>query len=124
MITLYFALLLIIPEAVYEGTRTKHPRLSFAVEFFYRFALVVILMAVAGGFCFNGTQDYFLFHVFGYVLVRFATFDILYAICSDQPLLSLGSTKIYDTIIAKVPWHLLLFMRGIALFMGIVWLLK
>jgi hypothetical protein len=124
MINLYFALLLIIPEAVYEGTRTKHPRLSFAVEFFYRFALVVILMAVAGGFCFNGTQDYFLFHVFGYVLVRFAIFDYLYNLCADQPILSLGTTKTYDQWLSKVPWHLLLFTRALALWIGIIWLLK
>lgn len=122
--TIYFALLLIIPEAIYEGSRNEHPKFSFAIEFFYRLALVVILMAVAGGFCFPGYQDYFLFHVFGYVLLRFATFDLIYAIFANQPLLSLGSTKIYDIVLSKVPVHLVLFVRAIALFIGIVWLLK
>ena len=84
MINIYFALLLIVPEAVYEGLRSDHPRTSFAVEFLYRFSLVVILMAVAGGFTFNGTQDYLIFHVLGYVLLRFAIFDLIYAICADH----------------------------------------
>ena len=122
--TIYFALLLILPEAIYEGTRNKHPLFSFAIEFFYRFALVVILMAVAGGFCFNGTQDYFLFHVLGYVLLRFAIFDYLYNICAELPFFYMGTTKLYDQWLSKVPWHLLGFVRLIALFMGIVFLLK
>lgn len=121
---LYFALLLILPEAVYEGLRERHAKASFTIEFLYRASLVIILMAFAGGTCLLGNQDYFLFHVGGYVLVRFAIFDIVYSLFANQPLRSHGTTKIYDRMLAKVPDSLLPFLRFIALFMGVVFLLK
>jgi hypothetical protein len=124
MINIYFALLLIIPEALYEGLRAKHPKASFAVEFFFRFAIAVILFAVAGGFSFNGTQDYFIFHVLGYALLRFAIFDYCYNMAAELPFFYLGNTKIYDVYLSKVPGHLIAFVKAIALFMGIVFLLK
>jgi hypothetical protein len=124
MINIYFALLLTLPEAIYEGLRSKHPAASFVVEFLFRFAVAVIVFAVAGGMTFPGTQDYYLYHIFGYVLVRFAIFDFVYNLSAGLPIFFVGSTKIYDRVLAKVPMHLIVFAKGIALFIGIVWLLK
>ncbi len=119
MTNIYFALLLIIPEALYEGLRSKHPRISFAIEFLFRLCIAVIIF---GSVTLN--SDNFTYHVFGYVLLRFAIFDFVYNLSSELPILFVGSTKLYDQGLSKVPMHLVLFVKGIALFIGIVWLLK
>jgi len=122
--SLYFAFLLTIPEALYEGLRAKHPMLSFGIEFLFRFGIAVVIFAIAGGFYINGEQDYFFYHLFGYVLLRFAIFDFVYNLSADLPFFYVGTTKVYDKVLAKVPMHLIVFVKAIALFMGIVWLLK
>jgi hypothetical protein len=124
MIYIYLALVLTLPEAIYEGLRKNHPTASFVVEFMFRFAIAVIVFAVAGGMSFPGTQDNYLYHIFGYVLFRFAIFDFVYNFSAGLPLTFIGSTKLYDRVLAKVPTHLIVFGKGIALFIGIVWLLK
>ena len=121
---IYFALLLTIPEAVYKGLQKNHPVVSFVVESLFRFAVAVIVFSVAGGMSFPCTQDNYMYHIFGYFLFRFAIFDFVYNINAELPLLFVGSTELYDRVLAKVPMNLIVFAKGIALFIGIVWLLK
>ena len=119
------ALFLIVFEAVPEALALIEKKTSAGVmEFIYRAVVAVVFFAVVGGFHFNGTMDNYFYYLGGYVLLRFALFDYLYNVVADLPMFRSGTTKLYDKLMGKVPWHLLGFMRAIALFIGIVWLLK
>lgn len=122
---LAIALFLIVFEAVPEALASIGKK-TFAgvLEFVYRAVVALVLFAVACGFQYNGTMDNYFYYLGGYVLVRFALFDYLYNVIANLPMFRSGTTKIYDKLMSKVPWHLLGFIRAIALWIGIVWLLK
>lgn len=119
------ALFLIIFEAVPEALASRDKKtIAGVIELVYRAVVALVFFAVACGFHYNGEMDNFLYYVGGYVLLRFALFDYLYNVVANQPMFASGTTKLYDKLFGRLPWHLLGFMRAIALWIGIVWLLK
>lgn len=124
--TIFLAIFLIFFESVPEAlAATERKTLAGVFEFVYRAFVAVLVYGVLAGFHWNiGSGDYFWYHLGGYVLVRFAIFDYLYNVVANQPMFASGTTKLYDKFFGRLPWHLLGFMRAIALFIGIIWLLK
>jgi hypothetical protein len=128
ILVLFLILFEAIPEALAE---TGRKTFAGVLEFIYRALVTLILFAFVGGAYLNlGVQDYFFFHIAGYVLIRFAVFDLIYNGICGLPWYYIGSTKLFDRMFGwlmtagKVPNSIILFTKGILLFIGIVWILK
>ena len=109
------ALFLIVFEAVYEGllVRGKHLA-SELIEDIYRGAVIVII-----SFWLSMVTTIPLWKIItGIVMVRFATFDIIWNISAGQRWYFYGETKLYDRImIALGGWGW--FVKAICLVVGI-----
>lgn len=69
--------------------------------------------------------------VVGYVLVRFAIFDLVYNLIVRYPLFYIGTTKLSDKLLRKFftvthlpSEHMLFMFKLMALAVGLTWLLK
>jgi hypothetical protein len=121
---LLLALFLLL-EAVFEGLRTGgHLFASEIIEIIYLAG--VTFMAFAWMNRLNKADVYlssFIKILIGYLLLRFALFDIIWNISAGQDLFYYGTTKAYDRFMASLgSWGWML--KGIAGIIGIAFLTK
>jgi hypothetical protein len=129
------ALFLILTEAVYEALYDSgHKTTSGIIEFVYR-AIVTVMVLSYVGMCYIdfSARDYpsFWYMIGGYVLLRFALFDISYNLIRGLSPFYIGSTKLIDKawkwffIWSGIPVvHFFAMFKFIALCIGVAWLLK
>ena len=130
MILLIF-ILLIFTEAVYEALKLRgKDTLSGVIEFFNRALTIVLLSLFMAGWSWDLKNDGAGYVIGGYVLLRFALFDVLYNLTAGLPLFYIGETKIYDKLWQKFfEWthfpegHFLWMIKLIALIISITWLI-
>jgi len=123
-------LVLIITEAVYEALKLRgKDTLSGVIEFFNRALTIVLLSLFMAGWSWDLKNDGAGYVIGGYVLLRFALFDVLYNLTAGLSLFYIGETKIYDKLWRKFfEWtrfpegHFLWMFKFIALLISIVWL--
>jgi hypothetical protein len=122
-IILIVALFLIILESAYEGLKLRK---SFAwseyLEDIYRFFIITTTMSFFT--CTNIVCSEIPMYkaIVGCILLYYALFDYIHNLFAKLPLTYLGTTKSYDRILAKVPFHLIIFTKIIALLWGVSWL--
>ena len=130
---LLLALGLIIFEAVYESLAHRGAKaVAGILEFFYRAGVAFIIFSWSTGYFDAGVYNpNFWYILFGYVMVRFAIFDVVYNLICKNPVFYIGNTKIYDKGFAWFfRWsgisagHFLFMFKLIFLIIGIIWLLK
>ena len=121
---LILALFLIVFEACSEGLHTGgHYLASEIVEVVYLSGITLIAFAWM-----NRTPWFTILPLMsfwkvliGYLLLRFALFDIIWNISAGQDLFFYGTTKLYDRVMTELgSWGW--FLKFIALIWGIAWL--
>lgn len=124
---LLLALFLIIFEAVFEGLKTSGFHItSEVVELVY----LVVVTLVSFGWLNKvsylheepRTESFFKV-IIGYVLVRFALFDMIWNISAGQDLFYYGTTKLYDKIMTQLGAFTFI-LKFTALIWGVAWLTK
>ena len=122
---LLLALFLLL-EAVFEGLRTGgHYLASELVEVVYLAGITYVAFAWLNWqqkTSFYDRAGSFVKVLIGYLLLRFALFDVIWNISAGQDLFYYGTTKLYDRIMIElggVGW----LMKGVAGFWGLCWLL-
>lgn len=130
---IYFALFLILFEAIPEGLADSgRKRIAGLLEFIY---LAVVTVSIFLWICninipVSMQGDMLGYGLLGYIFLRFAIFDYIYNLAVGQGLGFIGSTKFYDRILSKiitvgkVQLNLLHFVKFIFLCIGITFLLK
>jgi hypothetical protein len=129
---LLVALFLIIFEAVPEAlVLTGHKTLAGIFEGVYLLGVTLGIFAWLNGVKVNKCIRSFWFIIGGYVLVRFALFDVTYNLVAGLPLTYIGTTKITDIMwqeffaLTHFPVGLFFGMlKFICFLIGITWLLK
>lgn len=131
-IYLLIALFLIIFEAVPEGLALGgHKTIAGIMEAVYRAGITLTVFAYITVTYPNKpyTRRYLTFDlnywyiVIGYVLLRFALFDIIHNISAGIPVFFIGSTKLFDIVMSKLAtWGW--FLRIIAFVWGVAWLMQ
>lgn len=128
LIYLFVALFLIVFEAVPEGLALGgHKTIAGVFEFVF---LAGITLTVFGFFtkqctCFKWItyNENYWYLVIGYVLLRFALFDIVYNISAVQPVFFIGTTKLFDIIMTKLGAFVWV-LKLLAFVWGTAWLLE
>lgn len=127
------ALCLVLFEAVYEAMAQRGKKtIAGVIEFFYHAGVAFIIFSWSTGYFRSGLiNDNFWFILFGYVLIRFALFDVVYNLICKNPVFYIGSTKLYDKMFSWffrwsgiAPNHFLFMFKLIALLIGFTWLMK
>jgi hypothetical protein len=128
---IYFALFLILFEAIPEGLADAgHKRLAGLLEFTYRAVITVVIFSCICGVVIPIASDKLGYGLLGYIFLRFAVFDYIYNLSAGQRLDYIGVTKIWDRTlvrfmtVGRVQFNLLHFLRFIFLVIGITFLLK
>jgi hypothetical protein len=129
---LLLALFLIIFEAVFEGLRTGgHLLASEIIEATYLIGISFMTFAFISFHKqliwleskWNVYLPSFLKIFIGYILLRFALFDVIWNISAEQNLFYYGTVKVYDRFMASLgSWGWM--WKGISLIWGIAWLTK
>jgi len=126
-IILILALFLIVFEAVHEGLKIKKKHIaSGVIEFIYLAIITLIAFAWISG-CrtpFEYQEATFWKVIGGYLLLRFALFDLIWNISADQRWFYLGRTKLYDRFLSKVPTGFIWFIKVICIPLALAWLLN
>ena len=140
MILLLF-LIIISLEAIYEGLdliSKNYPDRGYKLwsgvfEFVYRVIVMLIIFLWIANYHFSHIYSYHVsfWHIFGgFILLRFALFDIIYNLIIGEPIFYVGSTKIYDKIWSwffrwsGIPRdHFFAMFKLIALVISITWLI-
>jgi hypothetical protein len=136
---LLIALFLILFEAVPEGLRLAgHKGIAGVVEFIFLAVVTIVMFSYTTGLYRIFTQRQPILSLQpniirvlgGYVLLRFAIFDVIHNLCAGVPLFFIGNTKWYDQIWQWFfSWsgiaadHFLFMFKLIALLIGIAWLM-
>jgi len=122
---LILALFLIIVEAVFEGLKISgHHIASELVEMVY---LAVVTFGLFAWLNWKQVNSFFdrqsiVRVLIGYVLLRFALFDLIWNLSAGQEWNYYGITKLYDIFMAKLGgWGW--FLKIIAGIWGVAWLL-
>jgi len=123
-------LFLIVTESVYEALKLRgKDTLSGVIEFFNRALTIVLLSLFMDGWSWDLKNDGAGYVIGGYVLLRFALFDVLYNLTAGLPLFFIGKTKFYDLFwrkffeLTKFPEsHFLWMFKLIALLISLTWL--
>ena len=128
IIPLFLALFLIFGEAIPEGLRMRgYHKWAASIEFIYRATVTLACFAFLNGITPKVNIEFsFIRAIVGFVLLRFAIFDLIYNLYSGNPLFYIGDTKWYDKILRrmKMPEHFWAFVKFIALVWGGVWLMN
>jgi hypothetical protein len=125
LMNLLLAIFLIVFEAVFEGLKTGgHHIASEMVEAVYLSGVTFGLFAWLNWKQVNSFFDRqsIVRVLIGYVLLRFALFDLVWNISADQDLLYYGITKAYDIFMSKLGgwcW----FLKIVAGIWGVAWLM-
>ena len=125
---LLLALFLILCEAVPEGMRMRGDhKWAASIEFIYRAVVTFVCFAFLNGISSSANIQFsFIRAIIGFVLLRFAVFDLIYNLYAGNPLFYIGDTKWYDKILRrmKMPEHFWAFVKFIALVWGGAWLVN
>lgn len=111
-------------EAIYEGLYDNGKKmLSGIIELTYRllgaFTIVFITYGVT-----VGQIDISVWKLItGFIFVRFLIFDFTYNKTRGLPLMYIGSTKIYDKVLSKIPISFIVFIKFICGIVGTAFLL-
>jgi hypothetical protein len=120
------AIFLILFEAIYEGLKTRGFHIASAsVEFVYRAVITIgLILWVSDVTLFH--SDHLLWKsIGGYILLRFAIFDLIWNISAGQNIFYLGRTKLYDKYLSKVPVGFVWFIKIIVVLpVGLTWLIR
>jgi hypothetical protein len=132
MTLLIASLFLILFEAIHEGLALKgHKTIAGVIEGFYLVVVsTIVLLWVAGIVVFGISAIPFIRIIAGFVLLRFAVFDIVFNAFAGLPLFFIGTTKLIDKFwqwffgITKFPvTHFFFMVKLIALCIGLSFLL-
>ena len=120
---LLIALFLIMFEACYEGFKLRKWHIvSEIIEFIYLACITFVIFGWYNGyFATTPTNPDFWFVLFGYVLLRYAIFDLIHNMAAGLPLFYIGNTKLFDKIQAKLGAFILV-PKILSLLIGITWL--
>jgi hypothetical protein len=125
------AIFLILFESAYEGFKTRSlDVLSEFIEGFYR----LVVTSFAFLWLCDIAVPIVIDHVpvikvlIGYILLRFAIFDVLWNLCAGMSLNYIGNTKLYDKFLQKIRslWGIgtIWFVRFVALCVSLAFLLN
>lgn len=123
---LLIALFLILFEAISEGLRDKgHKAIAGVIELLYRAAITLVVFAwfLGNVFVFEYRTDNYFVTIIGYVLLRFALFDIAYNLTIGEAINHIGTTKFYDKLLRKIHPMMLLLVRFVCLLIGVAFLM-
>jgi len=99
---LLLALFLILFESVPEALALKgHKTIAGTIEFIYRVVVTLILFAWITGVQWHIYLGNYYFIIGGYLLLRFAIFDIIYNLIAGLSLTFIGTTKLSDKLWQK-----------------------
>lgn len=129
--TLLIFLILIISEALYEGLYDNGKKaLAGVLEFFNRLLMVGMIILWLNGTDYEFAHRELWVLIGGYLLLRFALFDVVYNLMRDLPVFYVGETKLYDKLWRKFfGWsgisseYFLAMFKFIALLISVTWLL-
>lgn len=130
---LFTALFLILFEAIPEALSLREIKtVAGIIEFIYRMVITVIIFAWLVNFqIFHCHYEAIGYIIGGYLLLRFALFDIIFNWCAGLPIFFIGKTKLYDKFwywffkTTHFPInHFFITVKFIGLIIGITWLLK
>ena len=101
---LLIALFLIVFEALYEGFKLrKWHIISEIIEFIYLACITFVIFGWYNGyFAATATNPDFWFVLFGYVLLRFAIFDLIFNLSAGLSVFYIGKTKLFDKLLSKL----------------------
>lgn len=125
------ALFLIIFKASSDGLATKgHKTIAGVIDFIYTSIVTMIVFAwIMGMILFNYGHS-FAFIIGGFLLLRFALFDIIFNLFVGENIFFIGSTKLFDKIWQKFfDWthfpsgYFLGMLKFISLLISVTWLL-
>lgn len=130
---LLIAFLLIIFEAVPEALCQRgNKTIAGVIEFFYRAAFTILLFAgpvAIWYFSFYSTHYWYV--ISGYILIRFAIFDLIYNLVAGNVPFYIGTVKLSDKVQRVFfrwtkfsPEHFMFMVKLLTLIIGIVWILK
>lgn len=120
---LLIALFLIVFEATFEGFKLRKWHIaSEMVEFIYLACITFIIFGWYNGyFAPTATNPEFWFILFGYVLFRFAIFDIVFNLAANQSIFYIGKTKLFDKLLVKLGAFVFI-VKLLAFAIGLSWL--
>lgn len=126
------AIFLIVFEAIPEALALRgHKTAAGILEGFYRAVITTIVFAWLMGLCFSHYGYSVYYTIGGYLLLRFALFDIIYNLTAGLPIFYIGCTKLSDKLWQKFfNWtHFPVgaffgMLKFICTAIGVVWLLK
>jgi hypothetical protein len=96
------ALFLILFEAIPEALVLKgHKTVAGVIEFIYRAVVTIILFGWLMGLCFSHYGYSVYYTIGGYLLLRFALFDVIYNLIAGLPIFYIGCTKLSDKLWQK-----------------------
>jgi hypothetical protein len=125
---LLLAIFLIVFKAVYDGLKTRGLHIPSAMVMWVFLAVNTLgLFAWATGNPFLWDVQFIPYWkvIIGFVLVRFALFDVIWNISAGMKLNYLGRTKFYDEFLGLVPRGFVWFVKiVIALPVGLTFLIK
>lgn len=124
------ALFLIIFEAVPEALSDKGKKTTSGVlEFIYLAAVTLAVFAVVNGYSLPRKDINPYYIIGGYVLLRFALFDLIYNFVRRNELFYIGKTKLSDKVWnwffkkTRIPaGHFLPMLKFICLLISVTWL--
>ena len=100
--------------AIADGLNdTKRKKVGHLIE------AIEIALALVGATIFSVTPDTLIAYVSVYIGLRIAFFDIIYNITSGRPILSMGSSNLWDRFFSKYPPVGVIFMRVIFLSLAV-----
>jgi hypothetical protein len=127
------SILLILLEAISEGLADRGKKtIAGIMEFFYRAMVTFVVFAWLINFDIFYVKYENLFYIIGgYLLLRFAIFDIVYNLVRGLPFFFIGTTKVFDKTwqwffkVTGFPVnHFFAMTKFLLLLIAITWLLK
>lgn len=120
---LLIALFLIVFEASYEGFKLRKWHIaSEIIEFIFYAGIVFTIFGFTNGYItYQYSNPDFWFVLFGFVLLRFAIFDLIFNLCANQSLFYIGKTKLYDRLLSKLGAFVFI-LKLMAFVIGLSWL--
>ena len=127
------AIFIIVLKAVSDGlVLAHHKEFAGIIEFIWQGGMILTIFAFFTGVLENQRRDLnrFLRVIAGFLLLRFAIFDLILNVCAGLPLFFIGTTKWYDQIwswffaTTHVSIQLLIALKVVSLLIGISLLAK
>ena len=129
---LLIALFLIVFEAIPEALSDKGKKaIAGVMEFIYLAFVTICVFAVFNGYTLPQKDSNPYYIIGGYVLLRFALFDVIYSLIRGTELFYIGKTKLSDKAWnwffkkTRIPsGHFLAMVKFISLLISVTWLVK